>query len=206
MTAILQADITTLAADHDVFGRAVEITGPITFRPRDPGLGTLLHLILEQQVSIDAARAMFARLVKTVGGQIAPETVLALDDDTMRRCGFTRQKAGYARGICQEMLAGDLDLIDLSTLDDAAAVHRLTALRGIGRWTATNYLLWALGRRDVFPFGDLALAIGWQDLTESAERPTYEELDEVARAWSPRRTAAALIIWHHYLAVRNRLS
>lgn len=204
MIVDLEMDVAVLVRTDPALARARTVTGPIELRRREPGLGTLLHLILEQQVSIDAARVMHARLVEAAGGTITAEAVLRLDDATMRSCGFTRQKASYARGLARAVVAGDFDPESLAEMTPADATEMLTAQRGIGPWTAANYRLWALADRDVFPSGDLALAIGWQELAGLAVRPTYPELDTTADRWRPHRTAAALLIWNHYLAVRGR--
>lgn len=168
-----------------------------------PGFGPLTHLILGQQVSIEAADAMYTSLEKTVGGAVTPDSILSLDDATMRRCGFTRMKAEYARGLARAALNG-LVFDRLTQRSDAAVIETLTALRGIGRWTAQCYLLFCLGRRDVFPAGDLALRIGYQELTGQAERPSETELTHAAERWAPRRTAAAYLVWQGYLEQRGR--
>ena len=205
MTAAqIEADIDALAASDPRLRQALEVTGPIRVHLREPGMGTLIHLILEQQISIDAARAMFRRLTNLLGGSVTAHGLLTLDDETMRSCGFTAQKAQYARGIAHAVVGGALDLESLAALDAEAVTEALTSLRGIGPWTAANYRLWALGDRDVFPTGDLALAIGWQEISNAPERPTYPQLDAIAQRWRPLRTAAAMIVWHRYLAVRNR--
>jgi DNA-3-methyladenine glycosylase II len=158
----------------------------------------MLWLILGQQVSITAAAAMAARLEETLG-VVTPKGVLGLDTETMRRCGFSRQKESYARDLAAALIDGSFDFEAVGELADDEAVELLTTRRGIGAWTAENYLLWALGRRDVFPAGDLALQIGWQWLSDSEQRPGPDELRTVAKAWRPRRTAASLLIWYSYL-------
>jgi len=117
----------------------------------------------------------------------------------MRACGFTRMKTDYARGIATALLDGSFDIDGLAAMSDRDAVASLISLRGIGMWTAENYLMWALARRDVFPVGDLALRVGWQRLVGAAEPPSERALGETASAWSPRRTAAAFLIWYFYL-------
>lgn len=204
MIVDLEADVAALAAGDPILARARSVTGPIHLTTREPGLGTLLHLILEQQISIDAARALYAKLLEAVGGAITPESILHLDEDRLRACGFTRQKAGYARDLARAVLDGRFDPGALIHMGSAEATRALTAQRGIGPWTAANYRLWALGDRDVFPPGDLALAIGWQELAGLEVRPPYAELDRIAERWAPRRTAAALVIWNHYLTARGR--
>lgn len=167
-----------------------------------PGFGPLVHLILGQQVSIEAADAMYANLERTLGA-VEPAALLTLGDATMRSCGFTRMKAGYARGLARACLDG-LDLPALADRSDEDIIDTLTALRGIGRWTAECYLLFCLGRRDVFPVGDLALRVGVQEISGLLEQPTEAETGEHAAAWAPRRTAAAYLVWQGYLERRGR--
>lgn len=166
------------------------------------GFGPLIHLVLGQQVSIEAADAMYANLERTIG-TVTPERLLRLDDDTMRRCGFTRMKAEYGRGLARACRDG-LDLDALSSRPDREIVTLLTTLRGIGRWTAECYLLFCLGRRDVFPAGDLALRVGYQEIAGLGTRPDERAAAEHASAWAPRRTAAAYLIWQAYLERRGR--
>ena len=162
-----------------------------------PGFGPLVHLILGQQVSIEAADAMYANLERTLGS-VEPAALLGLDDRTMRACGFTHMKAEYARGLALACLDG-LDLEALSLRPDGEVVKTLVGLRGIGRWTAECYLLFCLGRPDVFPVGDLALRIGVQEITGLPAQPTEAETAEHASVWAPRRTAAAFLVWQGYL-------
>ena len=164
------------------------------------GYAGLVRLILGQLVSIEAADAMWANLVSALGA-VTPETIRAADSDTLRRCGFTAQKAGYARSIG----GADLDFTALDALPDAAAVDRLVTLPGIGKWTAECYLLFCLGRRDAFPAGDLALRIGWMEVAGLATAPTEAQLRLVATQWAPHRTAAAYLIWSKYLRRRGRV-
>ena len=199
----IRRDAAALARADETLARAAAVAGRFEVPLRPPGFATLAWLILGQQVSIEAADAMFGRLEATLGG-VTPGGLLGLDDETLRRCGFSRQKAGYARDLARALLAGDFSLEQVEALPDAAAVAALTGRRGIGVWTAENYLIWGLGRRDVFPCGDLALRLGWQGLTGESALPSPEALRRVAEAWSPRRTAAAFLIWHHYLEARGR--
>src|SRR5215831_12122473 len=145
----LAEGIAALAAEP-VFARILETAGPPRFRRRRNGFGTLLHIILEQQVSIDAAAAMHHRLV-TLCRPLAPEAFLALDDATLRSCGFSRQKMGYARDFAARVANGSFDFARLAAADDETVLKELLAIRGIGRWSAEVYLLFALGRPDVWP-------------------------------------------------------
>lgn len=169
------------------------------FRPRGPGFPTLLQLILEQQVSVRAAEAMWRKLSEVLR-PVTPEGFLALAPETMRACGFSRPKMNYGAGLAKAVLDGDLELESLATVPDAQAIDRLTTLKGIGTWTAECYLLFGLGRPDILPAKDLALMVGWQMLAGLDARPSAQELAEAAEAWRPRRSAAAFLIWRYYVA------
>jgi len=175
--------------------------GPMMIETLDGGFPGMIHLILGQQVSIEAADAMYARLKRL--GPVTPELLLALDDETLRSCGFTRMKTRYARTLADAVLGG-LDLDGVAALDSTAAVAELVALPGIGRWTAECFLLFSAGHRDVFPAADLALRIGWQEIAGLTITPSEAELRAHAVGWSPRRSAAAHLIWHRYLRIRGR--
>lgn len=198
-----RADITWLAARDPHLARAHREGRPLAVAPRPPGFATLLYIILEQQLSVAAARALYDRLLAVLPAP-TPAAFLALDTPTLRQCGFSRQKQRYAIALAEAIRDHRFVPETLSGLDDAAALARLTELPGIGRWSAECYLLWSLGRRDVWPAGDLALRIGWQWLAELADRPDEAALRAVAERWRPRRTAAALLIWHFYLAEQPR--
>lgn len=195
----IRRDIGRLIREHPEFG---SVALPVPVEVVDRGFAGMVHLILGQQVSIEAADAMYRRLRATIG-PVAPEAILALDEDTMRACGFTRMKAGYTRDLAEAVLDGlDLDRIAATPADEA--IVSLTGLRGIGRWTAECFLLFSAGHRDVFPAGDLALRRGWQELSGSTKTPDEAELRSLAGRWAPRRSAAAHLIWHGYLVRRGR--
>ncbi|HET8726391.1 MAG TPA: DNA-3-methyladenine glycosylase 2 family protein, partial [Alphaproteobacteria bacterium] len=173
--AALKADAAALVASNPAFARAAAVAGDFAVALRPPGFGTLLYIILEQQVSIKAAAAMWRRL-NDACAPLTPTAFLRLDDDALRQCGFSRQKVAYGRGLARALIDRTIDLDGVADLDDEAAIATLSALKGIGRWSAECYLLWALGRRDVMPAADLGLMVGWQWLTGAAERPTPDEL------------------------------
>src|SRR5581483_7985338 len=143
---------------EQVFAAILERAGTPQFRRRRNGFPTLLHIILEQQVSIDAAAAMHRRLAGLCQ-PLAPREFLTLDDDTLRRCGFSRQKMGYARGLAEAVASGRLDFGALAGASDEDAFAALTGLKGIGRWSAEIYLIFALGRPDIWPAADLGLQV-----------------------------------------------
>jgi DNA-3-methyladenine glycosylase II len=164
------------------------------------GYDGLVRLILGQLVSIEAADAMWGNLTSALG-TVRPETIAAADAATLRRCGFTAQKAANARAIG----SAGVDFTAVDSLADEDLVAQLVALPGVGRWTAECYLLFCLGRRDVFPAGDLALRIGWKEIAGLETTPTESALREVALQWSPYRTAAAYLVWAQYLRARHRV-
>jgi DNA-3-methyladenine glycosylase II len=186
-----------------VFAAILERAGAPRFRRRRNGFPTLLHIILEQQVSIDAAAAMHRRL-SALCRPLAPDAFLALDDATLRACGFSRQKMGYARDLAAKVARGDLDFDRLAAADDEAAQSALIALRGIGRWSADIYLIFALGRPDIWPAGDLGLQVAVRECLGLDARPTEPELRSLGEGWRPWRTVAACLFWQSYLHARGR--
>jgi len=190
-------------AGEPVFRAILERAGAPRFRRRRNGFPTLLHIILEQQVSIDAAAAMHRRLA-SLCRPLGPEPFLALDDDTLKSCGFSRQKMGYARGLAEAVAGGALDFAALAAASDDEAHATLVALKGIGRWSAEVYLIFALGRSDVWPAADLGLQLGIAECLGLAERPKEPELREMGEQWRPWRTVAACLFWQSYLHKRGR--
>jgi len=168
---------------------------------REPGFPTLVHIILEQQVSLASARAAFERLLDVVS-PLTPEGFLALDDVTLQAVGFSRQKTRYGRILARTIVEGRLDLETLETMPDQAVRAELCALKGIGPWSANIYLLMALLRPDAWPVSDIALASAAQDVKRLAVRPTPDELEAIGAAWRPWRAVAARLLWHHYLSRR----
>lgn len=166
---------------------------------RRPGFPTLVHIILEQQVSLASARAAFDKL-KRLAEPLTPGTFLQLSDQGLKAAGFSRQKMGYCRGLAKQITAGELDLAALSQMETDAAREELLKVRGIGPWTADIYLLMALLRPDVWPAGDLALAVALQELKGLASRPNPETLHQMAHPWRPWRAVAARLLWHYYLS------
>jgi len=191
-----------LGAADPQLGVSVERYGPPPLWSRDPSYATLVHLILEQQVSLASAQAAFDRLRAALGGSVEPEPLLHLTDEELRAIGFSRQKAGYARTLANAMLDG-FDLGALAAMPDDEVRHALIAMPGIGPWTADIYLTMCLLRPDVWPHGDLALATSARDLLDLDERPTFADLGQIAERWHPYRAVAARILWHDYLQRRG---
>ncbi len=191
-------------ARHDPDLRAiVRRHGPPPLWARRPGFAALVRIILEQQVSLAAARTMFERLHAAAGG-VTADSVAALGVAGLRSLGFTGQKAGYCHGLAESLRSGALDLGAVARAPDTVGRDRLLAVRGLGRWSVDCYYLAALRRPDVWPHGDLALADAVRDVKRLRARPDYDRLTRLARQWAPWRSVAARILWHHYLAARGR--
>jgi DNA-3-methyladenine glycosylase II len=198
----LEEGIAALAGGP-VFAAILDRAGPPRFRRRRNGFKTLLHIILEQQVSIDAAAAMFRRLNEECR-PLSPASFLTLDDATLRRCGFSRQKAGYGRGLAGAVASGSLDFARLDAAGDDEVLAALVALKGIGRWSAEIYLIFALGRADIWPAADLGLQFGVAAELGLAARLAEAELRGLGERWRPWRSVAACLFWQAYLHARNR--
>ncbi len=166
-------------------------------RLRDRGYKTLLRTIVGQQVSVAAASSMWNKLEAELGADFTPACLLNRDFDTLRACGLSRQKQGYARSLCELVDAGELDF-DALPADDEGAIEELTRIKGIGRWSAEIYLLFAEGRPDIWPAGDLAVQEGVKRLLEMDERPKEKETRTIGARWSPHRGAMAIFTWHFY--------
>ena len=166
-------------------------------RLRARGFVTMLRTIVGQQVSVAAAASMWRKLEAELGEGFTPGCLLARDFDTLRACGLSRQKQGYARSLCELAEAGELDFDSLPA-DDEEAIALLTRIKGIGRWSAEIYLLFAEGRPDIWPAGDLAVQEGVKRLLGLEERPAEKATRALAESWSPQRGAMAIFTWHYY--------
>ncbi len=193
----IQTGLDAIAEREPAIARALEITGYPEPRIREPGYRTLMRTIVGQQVSVAAANSMWNRFEAFLGPELPPEKVLAADFDELRACGLSRQKQGYLRSLCELVATGAIDFAALPE-DDEEAVARLTLIKGIGRWSAEIYLLFAEGRPDVWPAGDLAVQAGLAKLLGLEERPSEKATRELAEAWRPHRGAAAIFTWHCY--------
>jgi DNA-3-methyladenine glycosylase II len=194
--------IDRLIARDPHLAAVVEHAGRPELFGRPPTFATLVLLILEQQVSIASAAAAFGRLQQA--GPVEPASVLLFDDATLREFGFSRQKTRYVRALSLAVLDESLDLPALMAMEDDAIRSSLTALPGIGPWTVDVFLLECVGRPDVWPSGDRALAVGTAEVLGLETVPAQPELDAIGSRWSPDRSTAAQLIWHHYLHRRGR--
>ncbi|MCW2349868.1 MULTISPECIES: DNA-3-methyladenine glycosylase family protein [Sphingobium] len=195
--AALRTSLDALAADQPAIAALIERLGYPPSRQREPGYETLLRTIVGQQVSVAAAASVWSKLEAALGAGCAPDALLAQDFETLRACGLSRQKQGYARSLAEMVVSGGLDLHALPQ-DDEEAIAALVRIKGIGRWSAEIYLLFAEGRRDIWPAGDLAVQIAVGQIMGLDARPAERETRALAEAWRPHRSAMALMAWHHY--------
>lgn len=206
-TLILDADslavaVETLRERSPTIDRIVTQYGMPHAWMRRPDFAALVYAILEQQVSLASARAVYERLV-ALAGTLTPEAFQSIDDQQLRSIGFSWQKVGYCRGLAEEILQGTLRLPELQFKGDDEVREALTAIKGIGPWTADVYLLHSLGRPDVWPVGDLALQVAVQEELDLEARPTQGELLELGEEYRPLRSIAARVFWQGYLVRRG---
>ena len=193
----LQESIEALSSSEPAFAAVLDRHGRPEPRCSEPGAHTLLRTIVGQQVSVAAARSMWSKLEASFGSPPDLEALLNASDGDLRGAGLSRQKASYARSLAHLVLSGELDLHHLPE-DDEEAIALLTRIKGIGRWSAEIYLLFAEGRRDVWPAGDLAVQVEIGRLLELEGKPSERQLREIAESWRPHRGAAAVLAWHSY--------
>jgi DNA-3-methyladenine glycosylase II len=195
--------VRSLAARDADLGAIVGRFGPPPLWNRPEGFATLAHIVLEQQVSLASAQAAFDRLRAAVG-ELTPARFLELDDARLLAIGFSRQKAGYVRNLARTIESGELDLAGLAGLPDDEVHRALVALKGVGPWSASIYLMEALLRPDVWPATDIALAEAVATVKSLPGRPDPARLDALAVEWRPWRSVAARLFWHDYLSRRGR--
>lgn len=197
--AQLKTSLDAIAKIEPGFVAAIAATGYPEPRMRDPGYATLLRTIVGQQVSVAAAASVWNKLEALLGEGCPPEKLIAQDFDALRACGLSRQKQGYARSLAELVITGALPL-DALPEDDEEAIAYLTQVKGIGRWSAEIYLLFAEGRVDIWPAGDLAVQEGVGRLLKMEARPSEKAIRDLAENWRPHRGAAAIFTWHIYAA------
>ncbi len=192
-----------LAAADPALAKAHASTPVFEWRLRPGGYEGLFRMIVEQQVSVAAANAIWKRVVEGLDGQVTPDAVLARDVETLRSFGLSGQKAKYGHEIARAHADGHIDFDHLERLDDAEAIAALVAIKGVGKWTAETFLMFCEGRLDVFPGGDVALqeAMRWADRAEA--RPNEKQAYARAEIWRPHRAVAAHLLWGWYGGVRR---
>lgn len=194
----LEVGLNWLRDRNDALAHAVDISGHVPLRRRDGGFAAVLNAIVGQQVSVASANAIWGRL--EAAGITAQGTMVDASDETLRECGLSRQKQRYARALCQS----GIDFAALVELPTHEVIGQLTAVTGIGVWTAEIYAMFSLGRGDVFPSGDLALQEAAKLIFDLPERPKDKLLREMAEDWSPWRTVAATLFWKYYAVSKQR--
>ena len=193
----LRDDLDALAAREPQLASALKRVGYPQARIREPGFATMLRTIVGQQVSVASAASVWAKLEAELGAGFTPGCLLERDFETLRACGLSRQKQGYARSLCELAQSGELDFGSLPDGDEDA-IALLTRIKGIGRWSAEIYLLFAEGRPDIWPAGDLAVQEGVKRLLDLEERPGENVTRRLAEPWSPQRGSMAIFTWHFY--------
>jgi DNA-3-methyladenine glycosylase II len=183
--------------DRDV-ARALARVGYPAPRQREPGFATLLRIMVAQQLSTKSAAAIWSRVEAACGPVVTAQRFLELEEAACKAIGFSRQKMAYGRSLAEALAHGELDLEALATVPEEDAIAAISALRGFGRWSAEIYLLFALGRADIFPADDLGLQVGMQRLKGLAARPTRKAMDQLAEPWRPLRGCGAIFLWHYY--------
>ena len=187
------------AADLDErVATALEVIGLPAARKRTHGFESLAKIVVGQQVSTRAAEAITLRLVESLNGQLEPEMLLSRDDEALRAAGLSRQKVSYLRSLATAVVEGELPLEKMPKMSDEEVLQRITAIRGFGTWSAQMYLMFSLGRTDVWPSGDLAVRVGFGRMMGWSERPSEQQVIAEGAAFSPYRSALALLCWHFY--------
>lgn len=194
---VIATALDALAKRDTEIARVIGEVGYPEPRNRDPGFETFVNIIIGQQVSVHAAAAIRGRLL-AAADPLTPESMLALDDDALKAVGLSRRKMEYSRLLAQDVLEGRFDPDGLHKLDDDAIMEAIVARKGLGRWSAEVYMLFALGRTDVWPADDLAVIVAVQRLKGLDDRPNRKLMDELAEDWRPHRGMVALLMWHHY--------
>ena len=193
----LKTALDALAQRDADMARCLAAAGYPEPRLRERGYTTMLRTIVGQQVSVAAAASVWNKLEAELGTGCAPDVLIAASEEALRACGLSRQKQGYARSLADLVLNGEVVLDDLPE-DDEEAIELLTRIKGIGRWSAEIYLLFAEGRLDIWPAGDLAVQEGLGRIKRLEARPAEKATRELAEAWRPHRGAAAIFTWHYY--------
>ncbi len=195
MPAAARAGLIALVRLGPALARIEAEAGPLPWRTRTPGFEGFLSAIVGQQISNQAAAAIWRRLIQLPGCQ-DPLTFLLLEEEALRAAGLSRPKVAHARAVAEAFGTGILERAPLESMNDATAIAAICSVRGLGAWSAEIYLLFALQRLDVFPAGDLALQAALADLKNLPSRPTAKEIRVLAAAWAPYRSLAARLLWH----------
>ena len=194
----IDRDLKALADLDEDFARAIDEVGFPDERKVDTGFKTFMGIVVGQQLSVKAAATVRERLLEATKPELTPETYLNLTEEDLRAIGFSRQKIRYGDGLARAVVSGEFNPDSLEGMTDEEGLTSITALLGFGRWSAEMYLMFSLGRPDVWPADDLAVQEAVRRLKKLKERPKQKEMDEIAKNWRPYRSSAALFLWHYY--------
>lgn len=197
----MQHLIDLLASKDPVFKTIIETFGNPVIQKRPPGFASMAHIILEQQVSIESAKAAYRKLEKELG-EITAKTILSASDETLRNCGVSRQKASYLRDMAMRVENGSLDFESFGQKPVDVITSELLAIKGVGPWSVEVYLMFCLQAPDIIPLGDIAIRHAMKELYGLE---TVAQMEAFSRNWAPYRTLASFILWQHYLGKRGRL-
>lgn len=197
----MEQAIEFLITKDAVLGKIIETYGKPVVQKRNQGFDAMVHIILEQQVSIASAKACYLKMQGALG-TITPETISQTTDETLRSCGVSRQKTIYIRDLAEKVLRNELDFESLATKNEVEVRNELLAIKGVGNWTVEVYLMFCLQHPDIIPIGDIALR---NTIIELYQIHDPNEMEILAQNWAPHRSLASFILWHHYLGKRNRL-
>lgn len=194
----IKAGLDTLAQEDNDVAKAIALVGYPGERTNPQGFVTVLRVIVGQQLSVKAAATIWGRVQELAGETAGPDDYAAISDEALRGAGLSRQKVAYVRSLCETVSDGTLDFAALETLSDQEAVKAITAVKGLGVWSAHMYLMFSLGRADIMPVGDLAVRVGIGRIVGMEDRPTEKQCDEIGLRWQPHRSVMALMAWHYY--------
>lgn len=194
----IREQLTHLAAQDAHIKTAIDLVGFPAERINDQSFAVFLRVIVGQQLSVKAAATIFGRVIDLVGERVEPDVFDKLTDDELRGAGLSRPKVKYVRSLCQTITDGTLDIGALPNQTDEDAITAITAVKGLGVWSAHIYLMFSLGRPNIWPVGDLAVRVGAGRIIEQEERPTEKQAQEIGERWQPYRSAVALLAWHYY--------
>jgi len=197
-TPDIEAGLDKLAQTDKDVAAAIELVGYPLERINPQGFSTVLRVIVGQQLSVKAAATIWGRVQDLAGETAVPDDYVKISDEALRGAGLSRQKINYVRSLCETINDGTLDFDALAVLSDKAAIEAITAVKGLGVWSAHMYLMFSLGRADIMPVGDLAVRVGIGRIVGMEGRPTEKQCDEIGNRWKPHRSVMALLAWHYY--------
>jgi DNA-3-methyladenine glycosylase II len=197
-TPVIRKHLSALRRKNKAISQAIKTVGFPKSRKMRPGFATLIRIIVDQQVSVAAGASIWKRLELACDGIVEHSRIIALAEPGLRSCGLSGQKARYALGVAEAILSGTLNLDALHKHDDDKVRSALIALKGIGPWTADIYLMFGMGRTDVWPVGDLVLQHSARAMLGLRSRPTPAKLEKIGESWRPYRSSAALMLWHYW--------